>query len=233
MKSPAFQFYPADFLVGIMGFTDEETGIYIKMLAYQWLKGGLPNDPLAIKKVIHSRKKPSENVLKKFEVGSDLMLHNLRLEEERKKQEAFRESRVNNAKSRWDKPCTSNARALSSICKTDALHLQSSSSSSPSVIKKETAFDPLKAELPFSSETFGEAWASWCQHRKEKKEKLTETSVKMQLKALRAMGEATAIRAIEFSIEKGWTGIFPPKEPVGQQESEVGPGEALARKMGI
>ena len=51
-KSPAFQFYAADFMIGIMGMTDEEVGIYIKMLSTQWLHGSLPNCKKTIKKMI-------------------------------------------------------------------------------------------------------------------------------------------------------------------------------------
>ena len=50
-KSPAFQFYAADFMIGIMGMSDEEVGIYIKMLATQWLHGSLPNCKKTIKKM--------------------------------------------------------------------------------------------------------------------------------------------------------------------------------------
>lgn len=130
-KSPAFQFYAADFLVGVMGMSDEEIGVYIKMLAMQWERGGLPNCPKSIRFLINSRKNPSENVMKKFEKCDDGMIRNERLEKERKKQVTFRESRAKNAKARWDKQCTSNARASGSICINDALQSSSSSSDIP------------------------------------------------------------------------------------------------------
>lgn len=94
MKSPAFQFYPADFLVGIMGLTDEETGVYMKMLAFQWLKGGLPPDIKTIKTTIGCRRPPSDAVLQKFKLCEDGLLRNERLESERNKQSAFRASRT-------------------------------------------------------------------------------------------------------------------------------------------
>ena len=31
-RDPAFLFYPADFLIGTMDMTDEEVGIYIRLL---------------------------------------------------------------------------------------------------------------------------------------------------------------------------------------------------------
>jgi uncharacterized protein YdaU (DUF1376 family) len=140
-KSPAFQFYPADFLVGIMGMSDEEVGVYVKMLCIQWERGSLPNDVTAIKTLVHAKRIPSPMVLEKFGLGADGQLRNARLETEREKQKAFRESRAKNAKKGWDERCTSNARASSpddhvhngSICKTDAL--QSSSSESLSTAR--------------------------------------------------------------------------------------------------
>lgn len=145
-KSPAFQFYAADFLVGVMGMSDDEIGIYIKMLASQWEHGSLPSDAKSIKKLISSRKLPSENVLSKFPICDDGFRRNSRLENEREKQSSFRESRVNNANKRWGKGQDSNARASkvhsSSTSKTDALQSSSSSSSSSSERESKSARAP-------------------------------------------------------------------------------------------
>jgi uncharacterized protein YdaU (DUF1376 family) len=113
-----------------MGMSDEDVGVYIKMLAFQWDRGGLPSCPKAIKTTINSKRKPSEIVLKKFAIGSDGLIRNARLESEREKQISFRESRSDNAKKRWEKESTSNARASRSICKKDALQSSPSPSSS-------------------------------------------------------------------------------------------------------
>ena len=81
-------------------------------------------------------------------------------------------------------------------------------------------FDPLKVTLPLALDTpeFHAAWSDWCQHRREIRKKLTKLAVTKQLKALEAMGGKRAIAAIEHSIAKGWTGIFEPEKPVGQEE---------------
>lgn len=147
MKNPpAFQFYPADFLVGIMGMSDGEVGIYIKMLSYQWLHGDLPNCGKTIKKLINSDKKPSEKVMEKFQKIDEKTIRNLRLEEVREKQKSFAESRKNNANNRWKKDASASAVHDSSICKNDALH--SSSSSSSSIIVQETT--PARKSAPIS-----------------------------------------------------------------------------------
>ena len=47
MKAPAFQFYAADFLVGTSDMTNEEVGIYIRLLCHQWAKGFVLKDKAA------------------------------------------------------------------------------------------------------------------------------------------------------------------------------------------
>jgi uncharacterized protein YdaU (DUF1376 family) len=156
-KSPAFQFYAADFMIGIMGMSDDDVGVYIKMLSTQWLHGSLPNCRKTIKNMINSRKVPSEIVLRKFNLCDDGFLRNERLEKERAKQKSFAESRKENANKRWNKGQNENALAMhvhdGSTCITDAFLLQSSSSTSRVLSKDNTLRDceeiydlyPLKA----------------------------------------------------------------------------------------
>ena len=42
----------------------------------------------------------------------------------------------------------------------------------------------------------------------EIRKSLTPSTISAQLKKLAGWGEARAVAAIEFSIEKGWTGLF-------------------------
>jgi hypothetical protein len=79
------------------------------------------------------------------------------------------------------------------------------------VAVKPEKFDPLNVELPFLSGQFAAAWMDWCEHRKQKKVRLTPISVKSQLKALGELTEENAIETIRGSITSGWTGLFPPK----------------------
>ena len=67
---------------------------------------------------------------------------------------------------------------------------------------------PDAIRMPFSSNAFVAAWASWEQHRLEKKHRLTPSTKAAQLRKMEKWGEAAAIAAIERSIEKGWTGLF-------------------------
>ena len=46
-KSPAFQFYPQDYLASarVAEMTLEEEGVYIRLLCYCWSSGSIPADP--------------------------------------------------------------------------------------------------------------------------------------------------------------------------------------------
>jgi uncharacterized protein YdaU (DUF1376 family) len=95
MKSPpAFQFYPDDFLAGTFDMTDAEVGMYIRLLCVQWAKGGISSNPEDIARFSRglTTVQPDINrVLTKFQPGDDGLLRNQRLEDERAKQNAFRE----------------------------------------------------------------------------------------------------------------------------------------------
>jgi hypothetical protein len=74
--------------------------------------------------------------------------------------------------------------------------------------KKPVAVAPV---VPFDSPEFANAWAEWQQHRKEKRQKLTASTIKKQFAQFQKWGEPKSINAIELAIEKGWTGLFEPK----------------------
>ena len=71
---------------------------------------------------------------------------------------------------------------------------------------KSGKFDPLTAKPENVSEN---AWADWCQHRKEIRKPLTAKSCEQQAKAL--LGHAAPDQVLATSISNGWTGIFPDK----------------------
>ncbi len=83
-KDPAFLFYPADFLVGTMDMSDEEVGIYIRLLCRQHQKGNI--NP----KVMDGL---SEEILGKFRKDNQGNYYNKRLKTEMDKRQKFVESR--------------------------------------------------------------------------------------------------------------------------------------------
>ena len=51
-KLPWFKLYASDFLTRTVGLTNEETGVYIKLLAYFWAYGPQPNNVDVIKSIV-------------------------------------------------------------------------------------------------------------------------------------------------------------------------------------
>jgi hypothetical protein len=74
---------------------------------------------------------------------------------------------------------------------------------------KPAKFDPMTVELPHPSPAFAAAWVEWIQHRKEKRDPLTPTSTKKQIRQLASLTEPNAIACIERSIASSWLGLFP------------------------
>lgn len=77
-----FKFYPADFLIGSAYLTNEEVGIYIKMLCYQWDKGIIPTDRNLLNRMFNGI--VTDAILDKF-TKTESGLLNQRLADERVK----------------------------------------------------------------------------------------------------------------------------------------------------
>lgn len=95
-KSPAFQFYPKDFLTDgkVAAMTLEQRGAYITLLSICWLEGSLPDDlrPLArmVGVPLSEFRRIWVALAPCFTVKGDALIHK-RLDKERAKQEAFRQ----------------------------------------------------------------------------------------------------------------------------------------------
>lgn len=82
----------------------------------------------------------------------------------------------------------------------------------PSAKKKALKFDPMTAK---PSNVSDQAWADWCQHRREIRKPLTKTSCERQAAQLAKHHAPDAV--INQSISNGWTGLFPEKVLPGTQ----------------
>jgi uncharacterized protein YdaU (DUF1376 family) len=136
-KAPAFQFYASDFITDTVEWSNEEIGIYIRLLCYQWINGDLPSQLDRLRKIVCDIANPIatqedtiekwSRVLSKFEETGDGRIVNRRLENVRENRLKFIESARNSGKigamKRWSdsKPYSEN------------MALQSSSSSSNSI----------------------------------------------------------------------------------------------------
>jgi uncharacterized protein YdaU (DUF1376 family) len=139
-KSPAFQFYPKDFLSDerVRLMSHAELGVYITLLCLCWCEQSLPNDPRLVAKLVHQRpdtfQKIWEHVVKScFYVAEDGRLRHKRLDEERLKQEEFSRRQSTRSAARWDKK--KDAAALRTP---QSLPPQCSSSSSSSAYVQKT-----------------------------------------------------------------------------------------------
>lgn len=90
-KDPAFLFYTNDFISGTQFFTDEQVGIYIRLLAAQHQHGHLSENHM---KMIC--KSYDNDIFSKFIKDSDGKYYNERLEIEIVKRKKYAESRGNN-----------------------------------------------------------------------------------------------------------------------------------------
>ena len=102
-KAPAFQFYASDFLTDTQSWETEEVGIYIRLLANEWVNGPLPNDEKRLARIAGCDTETFKNhwviVGFKFLVNGEGELYNEKLEGLRYEDNAFREKqRLNGSK---------------------------------------------------------------------------------------------------------------------------------------
>lgn len=96
-NSPAFQFYAQDFLTGVMYLTNEEIGMYIKMLCKQWTDSVIPKKRLGFL-IGKDWDSLSEELKSKFEDKGEHLV-NKRLEAERVKKLNFKKKQsINGSK---------------------------------------------------------------------------------------------------------------------------------------
>jgi len=141
-KSPAFQFYPSDYLsdINVQLMTMEEEGCYIRLLSYCWQEGDLPSDLDALKQLCKGVI-PSVRVVTCFCKVGDKLRHS-RLDKERKKQRDWvtksREAGYKSAAKRWGYKRNSQVANLTEMLTPNGnqsgnqmVTLQSSSSNTP------------------------------------------------------------------------------------------------------
>lgn len=100
---PAFQFYPADWLVGTLLFSLAEDGAYLRCVMHQWSTGSVPGDDIrALSRVMRVSEKETRDlwavIHDKFIRCDDGLWRNARLETERAKQVLYRESQAENGR---------------------------------------------------------------------------------------------------------------------------------------
>ncbi len=56
MKAPAFQMYAQDFDMDTASWSNDEVGIYVRLLNYEWVNGGLPSDLSELSRIAREKK---------------------------------------------------------------------------------------------------------------------------------------------------------------------------------
>ena len=110
-KMPAFPLYASDFDMDTNTWTNEEVGVYLRLLLAEWVNGGLPDDPQKLAKIVRISRKKFLNVFKnishKFHKNGNGLLENKRLEKERQDKLNFLEQQSKSGKKgadiRWGK----------------------------------------------------------------------------------------------------------------------------------
>jgi len=145
-KSPAFQFYPADYLSdsNTIAFTAEQDGHYLRLLCLCWLEGSIPIDPRPLLKGGATITDECLNpVLRCFRLNrKKTALVHPRLDAERCKQIAWREkSSAGGKASALIKRTLNGGNGASRVVQPKGNTMSSSSSSSSSSKNTKTEFD--------------------------------------------------------------------------------------------
>jgi len=94
--SPAFRFYPKDFMLGTATMSLAERGAYLLLLIYQWDHGSVPDDAAERARILSCSVAQADKlwrvVGRKFQTDGNGGWQNARLERERTKQNTRREA---------------------------------------------------------------------------------------------------------------------------------------------
>ena len=199
MKAPAFQIYVQDFDMDTATWENEQIGAYLRLLFYEWVNGGLPEDTYKLSKIVRESerkfKKNWEIISKKFQLNGNGLLINRRLEDVRQNQVKYSESRRKNVSVRYkDKPTyePTYEEHMKAVC-----NLSSSSSSSSSLKKEKTyseVFLNFWEQYP-NKKGKEEAFKAWKKHNPE---------MQVVLKAISAQKEEKGNLAREGKFCPEW-----------------------------
>lgn len=166
-KAPSFQFYAQDFDMDTATWENDEVGAYIRLLSYEWVNGGIPDDIEKIARIIREplpdkgkrfhakfeRKlcefdvKMRRNVLQKFSLNGNGLLVNSRMEQVRQQQRQYAEIQSEKGKhganKRWgNKIAGAITQAMPALIPNDSS--SSSSSNKENIIKEKSSYGEFK-----------------------------------------------------------------------------------------
>lgn len=205
--------FPGDYMRDTGHLTLAEDGAYNRLLDHYYAsRKPLPNDPNALIRICRAFTPDEQDAVESvtsqfFSVGDDGKLHNNRADEEIAKQSSRSESARRSAEQRWNSD--GNANAMRTQCDGNADH--NHIHNHIHIPEEHPQQKNGKVSLPFDSSEFIEAWNAFKEHRRKLKKPMTDRAQTLALKKL-PDSEPEAIRWIDNAIEKGWIGIYEPKD---------------------
>lgn len=102
-KPPAFQLYAADFCMDTLDWTATQVGVYMRLLMYEWVNGGLSPKIANLARIggvdpRNMQKMWSTVIAKKFTTDGAGLLVNKKLERVRAEQAKYRKSQAEKGK---------------------------------------------------------------------------------------------------------------------------------------
>lgn len=205
--SPSFTFYPTDFLIGTICMSAAQVGGYIRALCYQWETGGFPVEQTHQQSVTGCDEADLLVIRAKF-VVRDGVLINERMERVREERVQFaNKQRINGKLGGRPKK---NPGLSFGLSQTEA----KKSSPSPSPSPKNTPQPPAGGEDVFAgmSESRKATFETWIKYKAERREMYKPTGLRALIKEYAAWTDAALADAAQFSMSKGYKGIFPRRD---------------------
>lgn len=224
MKSPAFQFYPSDWIsdAKIAMATLEEEGAYIRLLCFAWREGWIPACPqkcavLIGKGATEMLARVVQGWFKQHPTDASKLVHE-RMERDREKQASWRAKSSEGGKKSAEKRAANRVKMVATKSPEmveDWLEPKPNSSSSTSVVVGSASGETEKASSATPKNTltipdnlrdvqgFRAAWAAFAESRKKLRKPMTHRAAEIILARLSERPEM-AVRALEISVEKGW-----------------------------
>ena len=139
-KSPAFQFYPADYLsdMNTIAFTAEQDGHYIRLLCICWLEGEIPFDMDKIRSLLKGSSTISDETLNpvlqcfKLNEKKNVIFHPRLLKEKKKQSDWAKKCSAGGKASGRTRRGLNGSKGSSSVVELNSNTMSSSSSSSSS-----------------------------------------------------------------------------------------------------
>jgi uncharacterized protein YdaU (DUF1376 family) len=202
-KDPAFLLYSSDFLTGTFTMSNEQVGMYIRLLCLQHQKGVLSEEDM--KKICTTY---DSSIYEKF-IKSEDGYYNQRLKEESQKRKAFCDSRrTNRLKKHTDKTSDTYEKHMSP-------HMEDENENENRIEDESSIVSEVFSHIAETTE-LNIAWNEWKEykHTQFKFKYKTRKSEIIALKNLQTISNGKINEAIDIirqSISNGWKGLFPIK----------------------